>query len=215
MLVWHPAVQVTRALPSDFFEAEESATKPPPKPLSNGESVSIYFTLDNSHEAFLNVRQTDDWFNVKDDPVFLEFPLRDEFVPLSEVIKSRMRPDLSSGENADTKTVEDWSDSAKSQSHNVMDNLEMALQHHNNNNAVRQAGPEEVKLDAKVTESPITQNNAEQEDILARLGVTGSPKPIAEDPAHSYSAEDGASNRLDYSAYEKYVAFYCTLRVHH
>ena len=59
--------------------------------------MSIYFTLENSHEAFLNVRQIDDWpNNVMDDPIFVEFPDANvELISLEDVIANRDCPDWS------------------------------------------------------------------------------------------------------------------------
>ncbi|EAT83847.2 hypothetical protein SNOG_08679 [Parastagonospora nodorum SN15] len=85
VIIWHPAKQVTRALPSTFDQAEDQALKPAPEKLDNGESVSVYFMAENSHEAFLD-----------DDPIFVVFSDEDmeqNLVSLEDCIAQRDRPD--------------------------------------------------------------------------------------------------------------------------
>jgi hypothetical protein len=175
VIIWRPAKQVTRALPSTFSEAEEQALKPVAEKLDNGESVSMYFTVDNSHEAFLDVRQTDEWDSIRDDAVFTVF--RDEemsdpdtLVTLEQCIAERDRPDpmLEEIKEGEEEEEEDMQDSAW----NVMDNLEQALSGHE----------EDVKPERPYGPSSSSKSQA-QEDILAMLGVTGSPKPPSNEPA--------------------------------
>ncbi|KAF2143769.1 uncharacterized protein K452DRAFT_161971 [Aplosporella prunicola CBS 121167] len=158
---WHPAEQITRALPWDFHEAEERAKHPPPPALGNGESVSIYFTPENAHEAFLNVRQTDEWENMKHDSIFHEFTEPSATIPLEEVINNRDRVQ----EEEEIPHESDW---------NVMDNLDQALsneQDASGSKTTTGSGPSPPPF------QPPPRDEA-QEDILASLGVTGSPKPI-------------------------------------
>jgi hypothetical protein len=174
VIVWHPAKQVTRALPSTFAEAEEQALKPIPERLGNGESVSIYFTAENSHEAFLNIRQMEEWDLIKDDPVFVVFTDEDmsqHLVTLEDCIAQRDRPDelITSTKKEEDEVMDevDWS---------VMDNLEQALS----------TGGAEAKHE-QTDQGPRAMHNQTQEDILAMLGVTGSPKPLS-DEHRSFSA---------------------------
>ena len=169
VIIWHPAKQVTRALPSTFAEAEAEALKPTPEKLDNGDSVSMYFTADNSHEAFLNVRQTDEWEILKDDPVFVEFTdeeMRSNLISLEDCIAQRDRPDESYEETRQDEDLE-----MRDATWDIMDNLEQALA--TNNGAAK---PAAMKSE---TASP---QQLSQEDILAKLGVTGTPKPPSNDP---------------------------------
>jgi hypothetical protein len=125
VIVWHPAKQMTRALPSTFDEAEAEAQKPTPEKLDNGDSVSMYFTAENSHEAFLDVRQTDDWDKVRDDPIFVTFTDEEmdrSLISLEECVAQRDRPDESMEDIKQDVDVEmpdaSWS---------VMDHLEKVL----------------------------------------------------------------------------------------
>jgi hypothetical protein len=169
---WYPPRQVTRALPATFEEAEKQSLEAPAPKFGNGESVSIYFTLENSHEAFLDVRQTDDWPKVKDDPAFVVFPPPDkmDLIPLQECIDRRHRPDEPLEEAMEAEgEVEETQDS----NWNVMDNLEQALSEETADRKSPKPGEvEEAGLDQK------------QEDILAKLGVTGAPKPASKEPIY-------------------------------
>lgn len=169
VIIWHPAKQATRALPATFEEAEQQSLKATPEKLGNGESVSIYFTAENSHEAFLDVRQTDEWDHVKDDPAFVIFrdeDMRNNLVPIDDCIAQRDRPDEPFERDADTEDAEmheaDWS---------VMDNLEQALS----------ASGEDPKLTDHLPQSQ-SAGLQTQDDILASLGVTGMPKPVSGEP---------------------------------
>ncbi|KAL1655855.1 hypothetical protein SLS61_001417 [Didymella pomorum] len=169
VIIWHPAKQMTRALPATFEEAEEQSLKPTPEKLGNGESVSIYFTAENSHEAFLDVRQTDEWDHIKDDPVFVVFTdeqTRHSLVQLEDCIAQRDRPDESIEESAKNEDAEmreaDWS---------VMDNLEQAL-----------SGEVEYSEPVTHASEEALPKPQTQEDILAALGVTGQPKPASGEP---------------------------------
>ncbi|KAF3039556.1 hypothetical protein E8E12_007666 [Didymella heteroderae] len=166
VIIWHPAKQMTRALPATFEEAEEQSLKPTPEKLGNGESVSIYFTAENSHEAFLDVRQTDEWDYIKEDPAFVVFTdeeMQYNLVPVEDCVAQRDRPDESAEEIAKNEDAEmheaDWS---------VMDNLEQAL-----------SGDGEDSKPATHASEPAPLKPQTQEDILAALGVTGQPKPAS------------------------------------
>ncbi|KAJ4366025.1 hypothetical protein N0V95_000251 [Ascochyta clinopodiicola] len=182
VIIWHPAKQMTRALPATFEEAEEQSLKPTPEKLGNGESVSIYFTANNSHEAFLDVRQTDDWDYVRDDPAFVMFTdeeMQNNLVPVEDCIAQRDR--LDEPVDADAKAGDavmqeaDWS---------IMDHLEQALS---------TSGEDSKTAALTRTDAPV--NPQTQEDILASLGVTGLPKPVSGEPVslHIPSPEERPS----------------------
>ncbi|KAF2031481.1 hypothetical protein EK21DRAFT_63153, partial [Setomelanomma holmii] len=168
VIIWHPAKQVTRALPSTFEEAEEQALKPTPDKLDNGESVSMYFMAENSHEAFLDVRQTDEWESIRDDPIFVIFTdedLRRDLVSLEDCIAQRDRPD-EPAEDVPKDDDEEMPDASWS----IMDHLEQVLSSVN--------GGQETKSSMQERAAP----RPSQEDILASLGVTGVPKPPSDEP---------------------------------
>ena len=130
----------------------------------------MYFTLENSHEAFLDVRQTDEWESIRHDPIFTLF--NDEemsdpstLVSLEQCIAERDRPDLTLEE-----VREGLDEEAQDSAWNVMDNLEQALSGHD----------EEMKPLQYYRAFDSSRSQA-QEDVLAMLGVTGSPKPPSND----------------------------------
>jgi hypothetical protein len=150
--------------------------QPPAEKLGNGESVSMYFTLENSHEAFLDVRQTDEWDKIKDDPAFVVFPDDKDMdlIPLEECIANRDRPDVPL-EDPNRVDDEDMQDSW-----NVMDNLEQAL-----------SGDAETTKSSKSTDNRGFKKDQTQEEILAMLGVTGSPKPPSNEVVEVPSLQSG------------------------
>lgn len=168
VIIWHPAKQMTRALPSTFAEAEEQSSQPAPEGLDNGESVSMYFTAENSHEAFLNVRQTDEWENIRDDPVFVVFmddEMKHNLIPLEDCVAQRDRSDEASDDLSQDEDQEmcdaTW---------DIMENLEQALSSTNGYS----------KSEQRKREEPAPAYTT-QEDILAKLGVTGAPKPPSDE----------------------------------
>ncbi|KAF1965342.1 hypothetical protein BU23DRAFT_574956 [Bimuria novae-zelandiae CBS 107.79] len=165
VITWRPAKQVTRALPATFEEAEEQSLRPPAENLGNGESVSLYFTTENSYKAFLDVRRTDEWYLVKDDPAFVVFTdeeMERNLISIEDCLALRDRPD----EPVEGK-VEKADAEMQDPTWNVMDNLEQALS----------GDMEDVKQPTPPRPSGHSLRDQAQEDILARLGVTGSPKP--------------------------------------
>jgi hypothetical protein len=169
VIVWHPAKQVTRALASTFDEAEAEALKPAPEKLDNGDSVSMYFTAENSHEAFLDVRQTDGWENVRDDPIFVTFTdeaLHRTLISLEDCVAQRDRPD-EYVEDVKQDVDEEMPDAQW----NVMDHLEKVL-------ASVNGAPEPKTVEHEMHSPP----QPSQDDVLASLGVTGLAKPPSNEP---------------------------------
>ncbi|KAF2688194.1 hypothetical protein K458DRAFT_176384 [Lentithecium fluviatile CBS 122367] len=174
-IVWHPAQQVTRALPSTFAEAEEQAADPPAARLENGESVSIYFTAENSYEAFLHVKQTDEWDKIKDDPIFVEFT-DEKMAPLMHIercIALRDRPDEPFQEIKQEEDVE-----MVDSTYDVMGDLEQAL-----SAKVESQKPSTFRQEASFLSDP------RQEEALAKLGVVdGPPKPPSKEAVYFQSS---------------------------
>ncbi len=182
VIIWHPAKQMTRALPSTFADAEEQALRPTPEKLNNGESVSMFFTLENSHEAFLNVRQTEEWERIRYDPVFVTFTdekMCNSLISLDDCITQRDRPDDFSRIE---REGEDEDETMNDAAWDIMDNLEQAL---SGSNGIMKT--EETKEDTTLSglaqgeSQGVTDSSPSQEDILASLGVTGLPKPPSND----------------------------------
>ncbi|KAI9682993.1 MAG: hypothetical protein M1822_006186 [Bathelium mastoideum] len=210
IIVWHPANPTSRALPSTFAEAEKDMAEAVRKPENkkrklddqdhDHDSVSKYFVGENAEESLLNVRQTSEWGNVKDELIFVEFPASYNLIPLSEVIANRDRSDIEE-EAGSEMDIEEGEDAELPQ--------QELLNHEGNghgsqNNSVDQpklsSDPHiEVKPDPEATTSATTEppdqnavqplqpvRDLAQEDILAQLGVSGSPKPVYPTPGPAY-----------------------------
>ena len=131
--------------------------------------MSIYFTHENSHEAFLDVRQTDEWYRIRKDPIFVVFDKEEmarNLVPIEECIAARDRPD------EPVEEIEDEDEDMPDCVWNVMDGLEQALS----------SGPEDAKK--SFTKGKEEQGGQTQDDVLAKLGVTGAPKPPSHEPVN-------------------------------
>lgn len=95
IITWHPAIEKTRPLPSTFNEAELEDIAPAKSEKDEHTCISKYHVKSKAHESELSVKQTEDWDEVKDDLIFVEFVKTCEIVPLWTVIENRNRPDSS------------------------------------------------------------------------------------------------------------------------
>lgn len=95
LIIWHPAEERKKPLPSTVDEAELEEVAPVKSSTDEHESISKYFVGSKTHEIGLSVRQTDEWLAVKDDLIFVDFVKTCEIVPLRTVIENRNRPDPS------------------------------------------------------------------------------------------------------------------------
>ncbi|PGH01848.1 hypothetical protein AJ79_07783 [Helicocarpus griseus UAMH5409] len=88
-IVWRPANQVARPLPSTFDERDDVGMLPPFASLPPGMSVSRYI-LDRPAEEFMpNIKNTEDWPFMMADPIFLEISMECELVPIDDLIARR------------------------------------------------------------------------------------------------------------------------------
>ncbi|KAL1303500.1 hypothetical protein AAFC00_006876 [Neodothiora populina] len=102
LIVWHPAVERKRPLPSTFEEAELEAEVEAPTATQSAqdEDVSSSKYFGSGEQDFMrSVRDTDEWNDTKHDLIFVEFEDNPEVVPLATVIANRYRPDNSADED--------------------------------------------------------------------------------------------------------------------
>lgn len=92
LIIWHPAVHVKTPLPSTSEESQ-TYTLTPIKTGEDGPS-SKYFIGKLTTQIEVNVRQTAEWDEVKDDPIFVKFAASSKFVPVHIVRLDRDRPAL-------------------------------------------------------------------------------------------------------------------------
>ena len=173
------------------------------------QSVSKYFTGERAEEALLNVRQTSEWKSVKDDLIFREFRTTYDLIPLNEVKANRDRPDVDEEEAGSEMDIEEGDETdlpkqgriaqeAEKNSH-VTDNLFQALSSSDystgnkpGSNATVMTTPAAALGDQNQLQPIPPARDTAQEDILAQLGVSGSPKPVYPTPGPAYMppAED-------------------------
>lgn len=176
---------MTRALSSTFDEAEEVAKSPQPEAYDLGESVSKYFTNANSRDALHDVRNLPHWRVVKNDPIFVEFPVEYELVPIDQAVKVRHRPDVEDEEMQEVPEDED----IRRDDHENMETTDASPTAMSSKDAAAT-----TDSSGAVKVFPVDEG---QEDVLAKLGVTGIPKPVYPTPGPAYApvpGEDGASD---------------------
>lgn len=215
---WKAALPTKRALPSTWAEAELEALAPRKPLPTDDESISDYFIKAKRHEALLSIRQTEYWAELKDDALFKELPaVCSEIMPMPQLLsKYRNRPDPTWSARPFTPTPEPElktnSDAVGGAADNgvqdraarrnsvtsaedetdVLGNLEQALQQNGESHSRRHSRASSV---ASISSQKITRptplmpvRDQAQEDILASLGVTGSPKMVYQTPGPAMGA---------------------------
>jgi hypothetical protein len=209
IIEWHAPLPTKLPLPATFQEAELEALAPRKPRPSNDESISDYFTEDKVDEVGLSVRMTEVWDEVKDDPIFREFPEIPRYVlSVSEVrLKYRDRPLPSwnkrnpyeatpePSRQATPMTVDGdrrntpanyQQDGDGVEQNDVLGDLEQALSANGSRHDPRygshsRAGSVSSQAGERISRPVPLQplRDQAQEDILAALGVTGSPKMVS------------------------------------
>ncbi|EMC91596.1 hypothetical protein BAUCODRAFT_126596 [Baudoinia panamericana UAMH 10762] len=211
VIEWRAPLPTNLPLPSSYAEAELEAIAPrKPRPLDEP-SVSDYFTKENKDEALLSIRQTEEWEHVKNDLIYRDFPaVPNEIVPLSAMLeKYRYRPRLglqrstaeyaSPGPESRSQTPAGGDESQEQ--NDMLGNLEQALfatNTYSRRDAKVANGVRSHSRSASVTSTAterITRptplapvRDQQQEDVLAALGVTGSPKMVFQTPGPAIAA---------------------------
>ncbi|KAI9795661.1 MAG: hypothetical protein M1833_006902 [Piccolia ochrophora] len=182
-----PAGRLARPLPAKPTDSDAFTNLPR---LSEGEdkSISRYFSLDNVGHTSRSVRQTADWIFFKEDPVFRRISDNCEMIPLSELMGRQQwqaedlgTDDYDDQDDKDVMRRNYAASDGSSDGHdewNVMDNLENALNARVMSDSGTQPG-------GNSGQSPVLSRThrgsagESAEETLARLGVTGNPKPVS------------------------------------
>ncbi|WEW60909.1 hypothetical protein PRK78_006397 [Emydomyces testavorans] len=90
-IVWRPPQAVARPLPSTLTDRDEITMPPPLSSLPHGMSVSKYILDKKSEEFRCNIRDTEDWPFMMDDPIFLEIPTDGELITIRELLAIRSK----------------------------------------------------------------------------------------------------------------------------
>lgn len=207
-IMWHPALPTNLALPSTWKESQLEIIAPRKGPAPGETSVSEYFYREKREETLLSIRLTDEWFNIRDDLIFREFQQNPKsLLPAREMTqKYRDRRDPSWRQRSPSATPEpqrnavagaaladgsyvvdhDARSQVEDEDGDVLGSLENALRqnsmqrpgrHSRANSATSIASNQSTKLKPLM---PV--RDRAQEDILATLGVTGSPKMVYQTP---------------------------------
>lgn len=214
VIAWKAPRPGVRALPPTFALAELEDIAPR-KPLpSDTESVSDYFIFAKRDEALLSVRQTDVWHEVKHDLIYKEFTrfCRD-FLSIPElktlyrgrrdssweesdrasvrsVTPSISRPQSRHSNDVDIddrRSISSWRNSEEPQPHNshqVNGHQHRSASQHSRATSITSQSSNRPKV-TRPRPLPMVRDQA-QEDILAALGVTGSPKLVYETPGPAF-----------------------------
>ncbi len=234
MIEWKAPLPNKRPLPATFAEAELEALAPRKPLPTDKESVSDYFIKARRHESLLSIRQTEYWEEMKDDIIFKEFPrICSKLLTLPEMIaKYRDRPDptwktresspipepgLNHHQNRDadggamdidSSTLIYTESAVTDKESDMLGNLEQAIQH----NGLRQNGKRSrtssvTSISSQKIKRPIPLmpiRDQAQEDVLAKLGVTGSPKIVYQTPgpasAHQPQQNEAASRSSSHNS---------------
>ncbi|KAF2754548.1 hypothetical protein EJ05DRAFT_489245 [Pseudovirgaria hyperparasitica] len=187
--VWRSAQRLTRPLPSLWKEAEEQAQAPPKEPLNYGNSVSEYHTAENAHESQLDVRQTDFWEEVKHFSEFKELQIprtsnprtisKDEWSIMDSLDQA-----LNTSINSQPPTSLSLQGGEKQKTFGFSVDSNHRTSSQSSSNGKRRSPGQDYRQTKPPTD--LTQNaelDAAQEEILARLGVSGPAKPSVWTPA--------------------------------
>ena len=191
-IVYRPALPTLRPLSATAREAELEAIAPRIPQPTDHESISEYFINSRRESNLLDVRQTDRWDGVRNDPVFRAFPaVSTAFISPAQMRANwRDRPDPNWAERVESPTPEPEPalPSTTSQESDVLNNLEQALD--NSSNSLD--NPNTSAIDRPRALGGVVRDQA-QEDILASLGVTGPPKTVYQTPGPAYSRNNSIS----------------------
>ncbi|KAH0562601.1 hypothetical protein GP486_002725 [Trichoglossum hirsutum] len=203
-ITWLAPKPVGRPLSAAFSLSEAEESLPPPWPEESGNSVSKYFNLKSLSEACVTIRDAEDWEYMKDDPIFQRIGDGD-LIPISELIASRGRSRQRGTDQNESRESPIPSDHGGNKSDqpgwSVMDNLENALnsgdftavstkQKQVKSEPFDMAETEQLDRVEESTQRKLVQDvlveqrktsvtsDESQEEKLARLGVTGAPKPV-------------------------------------
>lgn len=223
IIEWKPPLPTKRALASTYQEAELEALASRPLQASDDESVSEFFTKSRREESLLSVRQTDVWEEVKDSLIFREFAaVCSRITSLSEMLdqyKIRFDEKWATGDRrsptpsltrestpANDVDMDTYSRQPLASSNNtILNNFEQALRsrsrepsqhrerHSRTNSVCSTTSHHTGKITRPIPLPPI--HDPTQEDILAALGVTGSPKLVYQTPGPAYGPAPTTAKR--------------------
>ncbi|KAI9724009.1 MAG: hypothetical protein M1812_000727 [Candelaria pacifica] len=191
--VWHPADRVERPLPAVFVTAEDGTPLPLQVATSSTDPLCISRYFLNSHEVCLSVKDTVDWEDVRNDPVFRNIPDDCELIAVDHILGNRDYLDVGAQDEdldqEDTELGQGYQDTGdQSWGTREADGWGEPYEHEVSHDdrpikGEQNREPPEILSSAEISQSHETQETTEER--LARLGVTGEAKPVRA-PARPY-----------------------------
>lgn len=198
MIAWRPAGPVSRPLPADFIVADGIVPISPPSIEDDGRSLSKYHARETLESLDQNIKDSDYWDEVKEDPIFQPVLDNGAILTVAELISHRdLHDDADEGSDSEREdgelTQESNMTSDEPDSYDFMNSLEHALNAGGASaNAYQPLGEpsthavEQAHLPSQYEEASSDIDTARAtEERLAALGVTGLPKPVRA-PARPY-----------------------------
>lgn len=174
---------VKRPLPSNFIVADAIAPFETSRGEDQGRCESKYWPKGDLGKLYQHVRESNDWVDVLDDPIFLTIPEESEIIPFEDLTSLYNQTHSDDGNEEteeqlhevaeDSKSLQDGGDTG-----DFMDSLEHAL------SEGRRKQPDEKCSTTNNPKEP-AESHTNTEELLASLGVTGTPKPVRA-PARPY-----------------------------
>lgn len=198
IIAWRPADPVLQPLPADFTAADTVVPTPPQSVESYGRSLSKYHAHEELASLDRNVRDSDYWDDLKEDPMFLPIVDDGAIITVAELISQRDLHNTadagSDSEREDGELIQESNImSDEPDSYDVMNSLEHALNAGGAPPTIHQPlgepstlATEQAHLQLQYEEASSDMDSARAtEERLAALGVTGMPKPVRA-PARPY-----------------------------
>lgn len=176
---------VERPLPANFVVADAFSPLKLSKYEDEGRCQSKYWVRGVLDDLSKNIRDSSDWDDLSQDPIFSTISSDGQVIPLEDLISlyssREVRKEIQEVENKDDEDLQELS-SPKSDSNtwDVMESLEHAL------SAGRRRQPESTSSTSSTLKDQ-SQPPREPEEVITAVGITGAPNPVLP-PANPYAS---------------------------
>ena len=188
---YRPAGPMRLAMPATYAEAELEVVAPRRLPPTGDNCVSDYHRGSTGDEALKNVRRREHWGQVQGDPIFYQFPQQSaNIIPAPQVptlYQDRRDPSWTAPAPASTPSPIPTPEPRNRPTQAGLDDDStggaMDMESSNSGDAIQQEDTTEQDDMLGDLEKALMQNGHEdarrqsQEEVLAALGVEGSPQP--------------------------------------
>ena len=174
---------VKRPLPSNFIVADAIAPFESSKGEDRGRCESKYWPKGDLGNLYQHVKDSNDWVDVSDDPIFLMIPEESEIIPVEDLTSIYNQTRSDDGNEGTEEHVQEVDEDTRSLQNeedtgDFMDSLEHAL------SEGRRKQPDQNGSIINISKES-AESHTNTEELLASLGVTGTPKPVRA-PARPY-----------------------------